>query len=99
MDSEVASQRAPEAAAAVEVNILVCDKGKRNIVDNMEEEKRCKFRADPHVQKAYLAIEAKRKQSNKRNVQRQREKHRMEETEKDFHELKEQLQKEQVLHR
>ena len=34
---EAASRRAPTPAPA-EVNILVCDKGKRKIVDNMEEE-------------------------------------------------------------
>lgn len=39
---EASSQRELEAAAA-EVNILVRDKGKRNIINNMEEEKSCKF--------------------------------------------------------
>lgn len=74
------------------------EKGKRKVVDRMEEEKSWKFRADPLVQKAYLAIEAKRQQCDKRNAQRQREKWRMEETE-ELHELKEQLRKEPELRR
>ena len=47
---EEASRRAPEATAT-KVSILVCSKGKRNIVDNMEEEKSCRFRVDPLVEK------------------------------------------------
>ena len=60
MVSEAASRRAP-ATTTAEVNILACDKGKRNIVDNTEVEQRCKFWADPLMQKAALVIEAKRK--------------------------------------
>lgn len=40
---EAASRRAPKAATTIEVNIPVHDKGKRKIVDLMEEEKNCKF--------------------------------------------------------
>lgn len=36
------------------------NKGKRKIVDYMEEEQSCKFRADPLVDKVAMAIEAKR---------------------------------------
>ena len=38
-----------------------------------------------------MVIEVKRQQCDKRNMQRQGEKRRMEETEKELHELKEQL--------
>ena len=48
MDSEVASQRAPEAIAA-DANILVRDEGKRKIINSMEEEQSYKFIADPLV--------------------------------------------------
>lgn len=48
MGIEAASQRAPKAAA-VEVNIPMRDKGKRKIVDNMEEEKSYKLWADTLV--------------------------------------------------
>jgi len=94
MDREATSRRAPEEAT-VEVNIPVQGNGKRNIVDNMEEEKSYKFRAKPLVQKEALAIEANRQQRNKRNAQRQRENQRMEETKKELHESKEKLEKEQ----
>lgn len=60
---EEASQRAPiaiVAVVAVEASIPARDKGKRNIVDCMEEEQRCKFRADSLVEKSSMAIEAKR---------------------------------------
>ena len=67
------------------------DKGKRKIVDGMEEEQRCKFRADPLVEKATMAIEAKRQQCNKQIAQTKKDKRRMEEAEKEFHELKEKL--------
>ena len=42
---EAASQRAPALAPVVimEASIPVRDKGKRKIVDHMEEEKSCKF--------------------------------------------------------
>lgn len=66
------------------MNILVCDKGKRKIVDHMEEEKSFKFWVDPLVEKVSMAIEEKRKQHDKRIVLRQREKPRMEETEKEL---------------
>ena len=35
---EVASQREPEAVATIEVNVPMRNKGKRNIVNHMEEE-------------------------------------------------------------
>ena len=79
----------------------MCDKGKRKIVDCMEEEKSCKFRVDPLVEQASMATQAKRKQCDKHITPRQRDKKRMEEVEKELHELKElkeQLQKEQELH-
>lgn len=44
-----------------------------------------------------MAIEAKGKQHNKQIVQRKREKKIMEEIEKELHELREQLRKEQEL--
>ena len=58
MDSGATSQIALEPTA-VEVNIPVRDKGKRKIVDHMVEEKSCKFRADPLVEKETMAIEVK----------------------------------------
>lgn len=73
------------------MNIPLRDKSKRKILDHMEEEKSCKFREDPLVEKPAMAIDAKRQQCDKRNAQRQREKRRMEETKKELHELKEQL--------
>jgi len=60
--------------AASEVNIPMRDKGKRNIVDNMEEEQSRKSWANPLMCKVALEIEVKRKQCNKMNVQREREK-------------------------
>lgn len=93
---EAASRREPKVATT-EVNIPVRDKGQGKIVDNMEEEKRCKVQVDPLVHKAALEIEVKKKHHNKRNMQRQREKWRMEETEKELHDLKEQLRNEQEL--
>lgn len=45
---EAASRRAV-AAATSEVNILVHDKGKKKIVDNMEEEQSCKLCVDQIV--------------------------------------------------
>jgi len=47
------------------MNILVHNKGKRNIVNRMEEEKSYKFQEDPIVEKAVMAIESKRQQQNK----------------------------------
>ena len=44
-----------------------------------------------------MEIEAKRRQHDKRNAQRQRDKQRMEEAMKELHELKEKLRKEQAL--
>lgn len=44
-----------------------------------------------------MAIEAKRQQCDNQNVQRQREKWRMEEIEKELHDLKGKLQKEQEM--
>lgn len=61
-------------APTIEVNILVHDKGKRNIVNNAEVEQSCKFRIDPLVQKAALEIEAKRKHHDRRTMQRKRTK-------------------------
>ena len=97
MDSEAAFWRAPKAVAT-EVNMPVRDKGKRKIVDSVEAEQSFKFQVDPLMQKEVFSIEAKRKQCDRRNTQRQREKRRMEETEKELHELKEQLWQEQELH-
>ena len=62
---EAASLKALEVAAATKVNILVRDKVKRNIVDHMEKEQSCMFRADPLVQKVTFAIEEKRQHSIK----------------------------------
>ena len=56
---------AAKVAAAAEVSIPVHNKGKRKIVDHMEEEKSCKFRVYPLVEKAAMAIEEKRQQHNK----------------------------------
>jgi len=81
----------------VEPSIPACDKGKRKIVDRMEEEQRCKFRVDPLVEQASMAIQHKRQQREKRITRRQRDKKRMEETKKELHELREKLQKEQEL--
>ena len=64
---EAASWRAlVVAAVATEPSIPVHDKGKRNIVNRMEEEQSCKFQAYPFVEKETMAIEAKRKQRDKR---------------------------------
>lgn len=98
MRSKAASWRAPQVATT-KVNIPVRDKGKRKIVDNMEEQQSCKFQADPLVQKEALEIEAKMQQCDKRNMQRQRENRRKEEIEKELHDLKEKLRKEQGMHR
>lgn len=54
---------------------------------------------DPLVEKVDMAIKEKRQQCDKRIAQRQREKWRMEEIEKDLHELKEKLLKKQDLHK
>ena len=74
MVSEAASWREPKAIVAVEVNIPMRDKGKRKIVDHMEEEKSCKFREDPLIEKVAMAIEVKTQYHSKRNAQRNREK-------------------------
>ena len=95
---EVASKGAPPTMAT-EVKILECDKGKRNIVNNKEAEKSYNFKGHPFVQKVALEIKVKRKQCDRRNMERQGEKGRMEETEKELHELKEKLRKEQEMHR
>ena len=64
---EVASRRAPAVAiVAIEPSIPVCENGKRNIIYRMEEEKSCKFQADPLIEKEAIAIEAKRQQRDKR---------------------------------
>ena len=98
---EAAYRRAPAPAIAVatEASILVCDKGKRKTVDDMEEEKSCKFRADSLVEKSVMDIEAKRQQCVKRITRRQKDKKRIEDAEKEFHKLREKLQKEQELHK
>jgi len=70
---KAASRRALIAIVA-EVNIPMHDKGKRKIINKMEEEQSFKFQEDPLVQKENLATEEKRQQCNKRNVQRKREK-------------------------
>ena len=75
------------------------DKGKRKIFYRMEEEKSYKFRENTLVEKVAMAIEAKRQNCDKWMTQRQREKQRMEEIEKELHELKEQLRKEQEIRR
>lgn len=67
MQCEATSRRAPAPITVVAWEIiLVCDKGKRKIVDHMEEEKSYKFREDPLVEKVVMAIEAKRQQRDKR---------------------------------
>jgi len=50
----------------VEASIPVLDKGKRKIVDHMEEKKSCKFQENPLVEKAAMAIEAKRHHHDKK---------------------------------
>jgi len=60
---EVASWRAPALVATTEIakpSIHVRDKGKRKIVDHIEEEQSCKFRACPLVEQVAMAIQAKR---------------------------------------
>lgn len=58
---ETASWSALAVAVVVaKLSILERDKGKRKIVDFMEEEQSCKFRSNPLVEKAAMAIEAKR---------------------------------------
>ena len=97
---EAASWKAPVViveAVAAEASIPVRDKGKKKIVDHMEEEKSFKFRVDPLVEKSDMAIDAKRQHNDNQNAQRQREKWRMEEIEKELHELKEKLRKEKEL--
>lgn len=60
---EAVSRRAPTpAAVAVEASIPVHDKGKRKIVNCMEEEQSYKFQTYPLVEKASVSIEVKRKQ-------------------------------------
>ena len=54
---EAASRR---ALVIVEPSIPVCYKGKRKIIDYMEEEQSYKFQADPLIEKEVMAIEAKR---------------------------------------
>ena len=66
---EAASWRALEEAV-LEVNIPVRDKGKRKIIDHMEEEQKCKFREDPLVEKETIAIEVKRQKHDKLIMQR-----------------------------
>lgn len=63
-----------------------------------EEEKSCKFQANPLVEKGAMDIDAKRYQHDMRILKRQREKRRMEKAEKELHELREQLRNEQELH-
>lgn len=54
---EATSRRAPTVAVATtEPSILVCHKGKRNIVNFMQEEKRYKFRVNPPIEKEAMAI-------------------------------------------
>lgn len=67
---EAASRRALEAVATIEVNIPARDKGKRKIVNAMEEEKSYKFLADPLVEKVAMTIEEKRQKCDKRSTQR-----------------------------
>jgi len=80
---EATSSRAPEQSTTIEENILVCDKGKRKIFDRMEEEKSCKFREDPLVEKVAMAIHENRQHRDKRTAQRK--------IEKELDELKEKL--------
>jgi len=57
---------APEVVAVVEVSIPVCNKGKRKIVDDMEQEQSYKFQEYPLVENSTLAIEEKRRQHDKK---------------------------------
>ena len=98
MVNEVAGRSITEASAVAAVavvatkpSIQVRNKGKRMILDLMEEEKRCKFQENPLVEKAAMAIEAKRQYHDKQITQRENDENRMEEKEKDLHELIEQL--------
>lgn len=75
----VASQQVAPSTA-VEGSRSACDKGKRKVVDSAEAKKNCKFTTYSLVMKVALEIEANRRQHNKMITQRQREKHRMEET-------------------
>jgi len=59
-------------------------KGERKFVDSAEAEKNCNFKVDPIVLRASLEIEAKRRLCNRRIIQRQREKQKMEEAEKEL---------------
>lgn len=59
---EATSWRTPEVAAtteATELSIPMWNKGNRKIVERMEEEKSCKFRVDPLVEQAAMAIQQK----------------------------------------
>jgi len=70
--SKAASRRASTivvvvaATKAAEPSIHMRDKGKRKIVDRMEEEKSCKFQVYPLVEQEAMAIQAKRQQYDKR---------------------------------
>lgn len=61
---ETASQRAPEVAKTIQVNIPVRDKQKRNIFDYMEEEKSCKFQENLLLEKESMTIEVNKKINN-----------------------------------
>ena len=75
------------------------NKGKSKVTDNAEVEQSCKFKADPLVLKASLEIEVKKRQLDRRIMQRQREKHKLEEVERELLELKQKLEKQQELWR
>lgn len=55
---ETTSQRAA-TSTTTEGSRPMHDKGKRKVVDNIEAEHNCKFKADPLVLRATLEIEAK----------------------------------------
>lgn len=57
-----------EATTATKVNISVCDKGNKRIVNRMEEEKSCKFQVDPFAEKSAMATVVKRLKRDKRNA-------------------------------
>jgi len=62
----------------------VHEKGKRKVVESVKVEQRCKFKTEPHVMKAALEIEAKRRQHDKRITQRKRDKQSLKEIEKEL---------------
>jgi len=89
---EMASQQAAPSAV-VEGSTPTHNECKRKVVDNIEAEKRCKFKEDPLMMKATLEIEAMRWRHDMNIVRRQNG------TKKELHVLKQQLKEERELHK